>query len=175
MRLNELRDRPGANKKRVRVGRGIGSGLGKTAGRGVKGQKSRSGVSIRAFEGGQMPLYRRLPKRGFSKYNRKDWNELTIDALNRAIEAGKIAGDQEIDLAGLCAAGVLRRPKDGVRLIGNGEVAKAVKLKLDHATAGAKAAVEKAGGSVTIVEPKVNAADEEKRQKTAAKKAEKAK
>ncbi|MEL6297095.1 MAG: 50S ribosomal protein L15 [Pseudomonadota bacterium] len=175
MRLNELKDRPGAYKKRVRVGRGIGSGVGKTAGRGVKGQKSRSGVSIRAFEGGQMPLYRRLPKRGFSKFNRKNWNELTVDALNRALESGQLDAGQPIDLAKLVETGVLRRPKDGVRLIGNGDVAKAVTLTLDHASAGAKAAVEKAGGSITIVEPKVLEADEAKRKKSAEKKAEKAK
>lgn len=171
MRLNELKDNPGALKKRVRVGRGIGSGVGKTSGRGVKGQKSRSGVAIGGFEGGQMPLYRRLPKRGFNKWNRKDWNELTVRALNAALEAGKLDSGQTIDIAKLVEAGVLRRPKDGVRLVGNEPVIKAVTLKLNHATAGAKAAVEAAGGSVDIIEPKVLQADVDKRAKSAAKKA----
>ncbi|MEL6226994.1 MAG: 50S ribosomal protein L15 [Pseudomonadota bacterium] len=170
MRLNELRDNPGAHKKKVRVGRGLGSGVGKTAGRGVKGQKSRSGVALGGFEGGQNPLYRRLPKRGFSKWNRKDWNELTMRVLNRALEAGKLDASGEIDLAALVAAGVLRRPKDGVRLVGSEDCVKPVKLKLNHATAGAKASVEKAGGSVDIIVPKVLEADEKKRAKTAAKK-----
>lgn len=170
MRLNELRDNPGALKKRVRVGRGLGSGLGKTAGRGVKGQKSRAGVAIGGFEGGQMPLYRRLPKRGFTKWNRKDWNELTVRALNRALEAGKLDTSGTVDLAALISAGVIRRPKDGVRLVGNEPLAKAVTLKLNHATSGAKAAVEKAGGSVELIVPKVLEADEIKRKKTAAKK-----
>ncbi|MEM9030004.1 MAG: 50S ribosomal protein L15 [Pseudomonadota bacterium] len=171
MRLNELRDNPGALKRRVRVGRGIGSGVGKTSGRGVKGQTSRSGVAIRAFEGGQMPLYRRLPKRGFSKWNRKDFNELTLATLERALVAGKLDTSQTVDLVALVAAGVLRRPKDGVRLIGGGALSKKIDLLLNHASAGARAAVEKAGGSVAIVEPKVLPADEEKRAKSAAKKA----
>ena len=171
MRLNELRDNPGALKKRVRVGRGIGSGVGKTAGRGVKGQKARSGVALGGFEGGQMPLYRRLPKRGFTSRNRKDWNELTMNALNRALESGKLDTGKPVDVAALVAAGVLRRPLDGVRLVGNEDIVKAVNLTLNHATAGARASVEKAGGSVTIIEPKVLEADEKKRQKTAAKKA----
>ncbi|MEM7776958.1 MAG: 50S ribosomal protein L15 [Pseudomonadota bacterium] len=171
MRLNELRDNPGALKRRVRVGRGIGSGVGKTSGRGVKGQTSRSGVAIRAFEGGQMPLYRRLPKRGFSKWNRKDFNELTLATLERALVAGKLDTSQTVDLAALVSAGVLRRPKDGVRLIGSGALSQKIDLLLNHASAGARAAVEKAGGSVAIVEPKVLPADEEKRAKSAAKKA----
>jgi len=171
MRLNELRDNPGASKRRVRVGRGISSGVGKTAGRGVKGQKSRSGVSIGGFEGGQMPLYRRLPKRGFNKWNRKDWNELTVRSLNRALESGKLDAAKPIDLAALVAAGVVRRPKDGVRLVGNEDVVQSVNVTLNHATAAAKASIEKAGGSVTVIEPKVLPADEKKRQKSAAKKA----
>ena len=171
MRLNELRDNPGALKRKVRVGRGIGSGVGKTAGRGVKGQKSRSGVAINAYEGGQMPLYRRLPKRGFSKWRRKDWNELTLAALDKAIEAKKLDTSKTVDLAMLVETGVLRRPKDGVRLIGSGDFAHKIELKLDHASAGARAAVEKAGGSITLIEKKVLEADEAKRAKTAAKKA----
>ena len=169
MRLNEIKDNPGATKKRVRVGRGIGSGVGKTGGRGVKGQKSRSGVAIKGFEGGQMPLYRRLPKRGFSKWRRKSWNELSLGALQTAIDAGKVDAGQPITNALLVEAGVLRRPLDGLRLLGSGELTAKVDITLDHATASAKAAVEKAGGSITLIEKKVLAADEEKRAKTAAK------
>jgi large subunit ribosomal protein L15 len=152
MRLNELRDNPGANKVRVRVGRGIGSGVGKTAGRGVKGQKSRAGVSIGGFEGGQMPLYRRLPKRGFNKWQRKQWNELSLGRLQQAIDAGKIDPAKPIDLEALVAAGVVRRPKDGVRLLGTGELKTKVEITVNHATASAREAVEKVGGSVKLIE-----------------------
>lgn len=171
MRLNELRDNPGANKLRVRVGRGIGSGVGKTGGRGVKGQKSRAGVSIGGFEGGQMPLYRRLPKRGFTKWQRKDWNELSLGRLQQAIDAGKLEAGKPVDVTVLVAAGVLRRPKDGLRLLGTGEIKSKVEITVNHATASAREAVEKAGGKVNIIEAKVLPADEEKRKKTAAKKA----
>ncbi len=171
MRLNELKDNDGANKKRVRVGRGIGSGVGKTAGRGVKGQKSRSGVAIKGFEGGQMPIYRRLPKRGFTKWRRKNFNELNLGRLQSAIDDGRLDAGQNIDLAALVAAGVLRRAKNGVRLLGNGGLTAKVSITVDHATPTAKAAVEKAGGSITLIEKKVLAADEEKRAKTAKKKA----
>ncbi len=171
MRLNEIKDNAGARKTRVRIGRGIGSGVGKQGGRGGKGQTARSGVAIGGFEGGQMPLYRRLPKRGFNKWRRKDYNELSLGALQTAIDAGKIAAGEEIDNAKLVAAGVLRRPKDGLRLLGTGEVSAKVTLLVDHATASAKAAVEKAGGSIKLIEKKVLPADEEKRKKTAAKKA----
>lgn len=171
MRLNELRDNAGARKLRVRVGRGIGSGLGKTAGRGVKGQKSRAGVSIGGFEGGQMPLYRRLPKRGFNKWRQKDFNELNLGALQKAIDAGKLEAGKPIDVATLVAAGILRRAKDGVRLLGGGELTAKVDLTVNHATESARAAVEKAGGSVTIIEAKILEADEAKRRKSAAKKA----
>lgn len=152
MRLNELRDNPGANKLRVRVGRGIGSGVGKTAGRGVKGQKSRAGVSIGGFEGGQMPLYRRLPKRGFNKWQRKQWNELSLGRLQQAIDAGKIDPAKPIDLDALVSAGVVRRPKDGVRLLGTGELKTKVEITVNHATASAREAVEKVGGSVKLIE-----------------------
>lgn len=172
MRLNNLKDNAGSAKKRVRVGRGIGSGVGKTAGRGVKGQTSRSGVALNGFEGGQMPLYRRLPKRGFSKWRRKSFNELTLGALQRAIDSGKINPSNPVDNALLVSSGVVRRPLDGVRLIGGGGDLKAkVKLTLDHATVSARAAVEKAGGAITIIEPKILEADVAKREKTAAKKA----
>lgn len=150
MRLNELSDNPGATKNRLRVGRGVGSGKGKTAGRGVKGQKSRSGVTIGGFEGGQMPIYMRLPKRGFNKPNRKRWAELSIANVNRAIEAGKLDGKTDYDAAALVEAGVIRRAKDGVRLIGVGKLSKAVKLTVSGATPSAIKAVEDAKGSVTV-------------------------
>ena len=155
MRLNELSDNPGATKDRKRVGRGIGSGKGKTGGRGVKGQKSRSGVAIKGFEGGQMPIHMRLPKRGFNKPNRKRYAELSIANLNRAIESGKIDGKTELTAEALVEAGVLRRSFDGVRLIGNGKVSKAVKLVVSGATAGATKAVEGAKGSVTVLDETV--------------------
>ena len=150
MRLNELSDNPGATKNRLRVGRGVGSGKGKTAGRGVKGQKSRSGVTVGGFEGGQMPIYMRLPKRGFNKPNRKSWAELSIANVNRAIEAGKLDAKTNYDAEALVAAGVIRRAKDGVRLIGAGKLSKAVKLTVSGATPGAIKAVEDAKGSVTV-------------------------
>src|SRR5690606_16416454 len=171
MRLNELKDNAGARKLRVRVGRGIGSGLGKTAGRGVKGQKSRAGVSLGGFEGGQMPLYRRLPKRGLNKWQRKEWNELSLGRLPQAIDAGKIDAGKPIDLAALVAAGVIRRQKDGVRLLGTGELKAKVDITVNHASASAHEAVEKVGGSVSLIEAKVLPADEEKRNRSAAKKA----
>lgn len=171
MRLNELKENEGAAKRRVRVGRGIGSGVGKTGGRGVKGQKSRTGVAIKGFEGGQMPIYRRLPKRGFSKWRRKDYNVLNLGRLQTAIDAGRIEAGQPVDLAKLVAAGVVRRPKDGLRILGNGELSVAVNITADHVSDGARAAIEKAGGSITLIEKKVLAADVEKRQKTADKKA----
>lgn len=152
MRLNELSDNPGATRSKKRVGRGIGSGKGKTGGRGVKGQKSRSGVSINGFEGGQMPIYMRLPKRGFNAPNSKTYQELSIANLNRALEAGKIDSKTDYDAAALVEAGVIRRAKDGVRLIGSGKVSKAVKLHVSGATKGAIAAVEAAKGSVTVLD-----------------------
>ena len=171
MRLNDIKDNPGARKVRVRIGRGIGSGVGKTGGRGGKGQTARSGVAIGGFEGGQMPLYRRLPKRGFNKWRQKDFNEISLGALQKAIDAGKLEAGKPVDVATLVSAGVLRRPKDGVRLLGTGELTAKVAITVNHATASAKAAVEKAGGSVTVIEVKVLEADEAKRAKTAAKKA----
>ena len=176
MRLNEIKDNEGALKRRVRVGRGIGSGLGKTAGRGVKGQKSRTGVAIKGFEGGQMPLYRRLPKRGFTKWRRKNFNTLNLGVLQGAIDAGRIDAGQPMDLASLIEAGVVRRAKDGLRILGTqGELTSKVTLTVDHATASARAAIEKAGGTLNIIEQKVLAADVAKREKTAAKKAAKTK
>jgi large subunit ribosomal protein L15 len=175
MRLNEIKDKFGARKERVRIGRGIGSGVGKTGGRGGKGQTARSGVAIGGFEGGQMPLHRRLPKRGFNKWRRKDYNEINIGTLQQAIEAKRIDASKPVDVASLVEAGVLRRPKDGLRLLGNGEIKTKLTLTVDHATATAKAAIEKAGGSITVIEPKILPADEAKRKKTEAKKAKPAK
>lgn len=150
MRLNELADNPGATRPRKRVGRGIGSGKGKTAGRGVKGQKSRSGVAIKGFEGGQMPIYMRLPKRGFNKPNRKRFTELSIRRLQQAIDAGAIDVKKPVDAAALVAAGVVRRAHDGIRLIGAGDLSAGVNLTVAGASAGAVKIVEAAGGSVNI-------------------------
>ena len=160
MRLNEIKDNAGASKTRVRIGRGIGSGVGKTGGRGGKGQTARSGVAIGGFEGGQMPLHRRLPKRGFNKWRRKDFNEINLGALQKAIDDKRIDASNPITVASLVADGVLRRAKDGLRLLGSGELNAKVQITVDHATASAKVAVEKAGGTVTVIVPKVLPADE---------------
>jgi large subunit ribosomal protein L15 len=160
MKLNEIRDNEGARKSRIRVGRGIGSGKGKTGGRGVKGQKSRSGVAIKGYEGGQMPIHMRLPKRGFKNPFRLDFNTVNIGRIQTAIDAGKLDKGAKIDAAALVAAGVIRRVKDGVRLLGNGELTAKLDIEVAGVSAGAKAAVEKAGGTVTVVEPKAKAAAE---------------
>jgi large subunit ribosomal protein L15 len=152
MNINDLSDNQGARRPRKRVGRGPGSGLGKTGGRGVKGQKSRSGVAIKGFEGGQMPLYMRLPKRGFKKPNRVKFQELTLGRLQEAINAGKINAGSLTEEA-LVAAGVVRRKLDGVRLIASGEITANVSLEISCASAGAISAVEKAGGSVSVSIP----------------------
>ncbi|MEL7489504.1 MAG: 50S ribosomal protein L15 [Pseudomonadota bacterium] len=155
MKLNELSDNKGARKTRTRVGRGIASGKGKTGGRGVKGQKSRSGVSgIRAYEGGQMPLYMRLPKRGFNKPNRLKFAEVNVGRLQAAVDAGKLPADIKVDGKALVEAGVIRRELDGVRLLGSGDLSAKLELVVAHASAGAKAAVEKAGGTITVNAPK---------------------
>jgi len=151
MKLNELRDLAGATKARKRVGRGIGSGSGKTAGRGVKGQKSRSGVSINGFEGGQMPIYRRLPKRGFNNIFAKSFNVVSIGRVQAAIDAGKLDGDKVVTIESLKAAGVIRRPKDGVRLLSDGELKAKVTFEVSGASKAAIAKVEKAGGSVKLL------------------------
>ena len=148
MKLNEIRDNEGAHKKRMRVGRGPGSGKGKTAGRGVKGQKSRSGVAIGGFEGGQMPLYMRMPKRGFNNPNALKLAEVNLWRLQDAIDAGKLDAKGEIKGDALVAAGVIRRAKDGVRILGTGEIKSALTLVVWSATAGAVKAIEAAGGSV---------------------------
>ena len=151
MKLNEIADRPGATHNTKRVGRGIGSGKGKTAGRGVKGQKSRTGVAIKGFEGGQMPLHRRLPKRGFTNIFAKEFNEVGLDRVQAAIDAGKLDAAAPVTVGALKAAGVVRRAKDGVRLLGNGELKSAVSFEIAGASKSAVAAVEKAGGSVKIL------------------------
>jgi large subunit ribosomal protein L15 len=152
MKLNEIRDNKGARKSRVRVGRGIGSGLGKTAGRGQKGQTSRSGVSIFGFEGGQMPLHMRLPKRGFNNVFAKDFAEVNLGAIQKMIDAGKLATDGTIDHAALQAAGVARGGKDGVRLLAKGSLTAKLAFRVAGASAGARQAVEAAGGSVEVIE-----------------------
>ncbi len=150
MKLNELSDNPKARKARKRVGRGIGSGLGKTAGAGHKGQKSRSGVSIKGFEGGQMPIHRRLPKRGFTNIFRARYVALNLGRLQAAIDAGKLDPKQPIDAAALKLAGVVTNPRDGVRLLANGELKAKVTITVAGASKAATAAVEKAGGSLSV-------------------------
>ncbi len=150
MKLNDIRDNEGARKERMRVGRGIGSGKGKTAGRGQKGQKSRSGVSIKGFEGGQMPLHMRLPKRGFNNPFGKDFAEVNLGMVQKLVDAGKLDAKAVIDHEALKAAGVARGGKDGVRLLGKGDFTAKLSFKVDGVSAGARAAVEKAGGSVEL-------------------------
>ena len=158
MRLNEIKDKHGARKERVRIGRGIGSGVGKTGGRGGKGQKGRAGVAINGFEGGQMPLHMRMPKRGFNALNPKKWNQLRIDRVQNYIDSGKLDIKGVVDAAALVKAGVIRRELDGVRLIGSsGFTAKKVTFKVAHATKGALAAIEAAGGKVDMPQAEVKA------------------
>ncbi len=151
MRLNEIKDRPGATHAKKRVGRGVGSGLAKTSGHGIKGQKARSGVAVKGFEGGQMPLDRRLPKRGFNNIFAKRYNEINIGRVQGAIDAGKLDGKAAVTAEALQAAGLIRRVHDGVRLLGNGEIKVKLAFEIAGATASAVKAVEAAGGSVTIV------------------------
>jgi large subunit ribosomal protein L15 len=154
MKLNEISDLPGALKARKRVGRGIGSGKGKTAGRGGKGQTARTGVAINGFEGGQMPLHMRMPKRGFNNIHRLNYVEVNVGRLQQAIESGQLKAEGTIDGAALVAAGVLRRTRDGVRLLAKGEIKAKLSLKVSGASKAAIAAVEKAGGSVEVTAPK---------------------
>ncbi|MFA5988959.1 MAG: 50S ribosomal protein L15 [Sphingomonas sp.] len=151
MKLNELRDNEGARKSRMRVGRGIGSGKGKTAGRGQKGQKSREGVSIAGFEGGQMPLHMRLPKRGFNNIFAKDYSEVNLGAIQKAVDAGKIAAGAALDQAALNAAGLTRGGKDGVRLLAKGELTVKLSFTVAGASKAAIEAVEKIGGTVNVI------------------------
>ena len=150
MKLNQIADRPGAHTFGKRVGRGIGSGKGKTGGRGVKGQKSRTGVAIKGFEGGQMPLYRRIPKRGFRPPNQKAWQVVNLGSLQKAIDEHKLDAAKLIDAAAMQAAGRLKKSLDGVRLLGNGEIKTKIEVKVAGASASAIAAVEKAGGKVEL-------------------------
>lgn len=152
-KLNELSPREGSTKARMRVGRGPGSGKGKTAGRGVKGQKSRTGVAIAGFEGGQMPLHMRMPKRGFNVPGAPQYAEVNLWRLEQAIAAGKLDAKKAIDAEVLVAAGVIRRVKDGVRLLGKGELKTKLDITVHSASASAKAAVEKAGGKITTTRP----------------------
>ena len=151
MKLNGISDNPGSKKSRVRVGRGIGSGCGKTGGRGVKGQKARSGVRVKGFEGGQMPLYRRLPKRGFHNIFALDFNEVNLGRVQAAIDAKKLDAKAPVTVEALVSAGVYSKHLDGVRILGAGELKTKVVFHVAGATKSAIAAIEKAGGSVTIL------------------------
>jgi len=158
MNLDQLADNPGARRKRTRVGRGIGSGKGGTAGRGTKGQNSRSGVSLLGFEGGQMPLYRRLPKRGFKNPTRKHFSEVNLGRLQTAIDAKKLDSGKTVDAPALVAAGLVRRVQDGVRLLAKGELKAKLTIEVAGASKAAIAAVEKAGGKVVLPAPTAKAA-----------------
>lgn len=156
MKLNELRDNPGASPKKKRVARGPGSGVGKTAGRGIKGQKSRSGVALNAYEGGQMPLYQRLPKRGFNKPNRKEFAVVNLGLIQKFVDAGKLDIKSEITEDALVAAGLTGHKRHGIRILGKGELTAKVNLTVSGASAGAVAAIEKAGGKITVKTPSVS-------------------
>jgi large subunit ribosomal protein L15 len=151
MKLNEITDNPGARKSRRRIGRGIGSGRGKTSGRGVKGQKARTGVSVNAFEGGQMPIHRRVPKRGFNNPSIQHYAEVTPGRLQQAVDAGRLDAAKPVDFAVLQAAGLIKNSHDGVRLIGGGEIKAKLTLTVTGASASAKAAIEGAGGKVSVL------------------------
>jgi large subunit ribosomal protein L15 len=153
MKLSDLADNPGSRKKRMRLGRGIGSGKGKTSGRGGKGQTARTGVRIKGFEGGQMPLHRRLPKRGFNNIFRLDLTEVNLDRIQDAIDAKKLDAAATVDAEALVKAGVLRRSRDGVRLLGRGAIKTKITVEVHGASKSAIEAVEKAGGSVKILSP----------------------
>lgn len=159
MKLNEISDNAGARKGRMRIGRGIGSGKGKTGGRGGKGQTARTGVRIKGFEGGQMPLHRRLPKRGFNNIFALDLNVVNLDRIQAAIDRGALNAGDTLDVEALVRARVLRRVRDGVRLLGRGEIKVPVQFAVHGASKSAIAAVEKAGGSVTVIAPAQNFAE----------------
>jgi large subunit ribosomal protein L15 len=159
MKLNELNDNDGARKARKRVGRGIGSGLGKTGGRGQKGQKSRTGVAIKGYEGGQMPLYRRLPKRGFNPLNRKRYAVVNLGRLQAAVDAGRLDAGQPVTEAALTASGLVSQVRDGVRILGAGELTAKLQIEVTGASQAAIAAVEKAGGSLTVTAPAAEKAE----------------
>jgi large subunit ribosomal protein L15 len=151
MRLNEITDNPGSSKKRMRIGRGIGSGKGKTAGRGGKGQTARSGVRIKGFEGGQMPLHRRLPKRGFTNIFKTDYNEVNLGRIQQAIEAGKLDAGKPVTIDALIEAGVCAKARDGVKILGQGELKTKVAFEVARASKSAVEAIEKAGGTVKLL------------------------
>jgi large subunit ribosomal protein L15 len=160
MKLNEITDNEGASKKRMRVGRGIGSGKGKTGGRGVKGQKARTGVAIKGFEGGQMPLHRRLPKRGFTPPFSKDYNEVNVGRIQEAVAAGKLAADAPVTIDALVAAGVVSKRRDGVKILGVGDISAKLAFEVAAASKSAVAAIEKAGGSIKLLAVVAEAAAE---------------
>src|SRR5262245_32481848 len=177
MRLNELSDRPGASRARKRLGRGVGSGLGKTSGRGIKGQKARAGVAIKGFEGGQMPLHRRLPKRGFNNIFAKKFNELNLGKIQAAVDSGRLDGKKPITVEALREAGLIRRAKDGVRILGTGEIKGKFAFEVTGASQSAIKAIEAQGGTVTlksITGRERPAANKIKAEKRAAKRAAKA-
>jgi large subunit ribosomal protein L15 len=152
MKLNEIKDNEGSTQSRKRVGRGIGSGSGKTGGRGVKGQSSRSGVAINGFEGGQMPLYRRLPKRGFNNLFAKEYNAVSLQRIQAAVDAGKLSADETVTVDSLIKAGVIRRAKDGVRVLSDGELTAKLSFDVAGASQAAREKIEKAGGSLKLPE-----------------------
>ena len=162
MKLNEIRDNEGAHYRYKRVGRGIGSGKGKTSARGGKGQTARTGVALNGFEGGQTPLHRRLPKRGFKRPNRPRYEIVNLDRLQQAVDDGKLAAGSTVTAETLLAAGIVSRVRDGVRLLGQGEIKVALTLEVVHASASARAAVEKAGGTVVVVGGEAEAPAEDK-------------
>jgi len=163
MKLNELRNRPGSTHPRKVLGRGIGSGLGKTSGRGVKGQKARTGVAIKGFEGGQMPLYRRMPKRGFTSIGRKDYVPVNLGRIQAAVDAGRLDAKNQVTIESLVEAGIVRNARDGMRLLGDGEVTAKLTIVAVYASESARAAVEKAGGTVTMTRPEAVAEDKKVR------------
>ncbi|MBK17366.1 MAG: 50S ribosomal protein L15 [Rhodospirillaceae bacterium] len=171
MQLNQLSDNPGAKKSRKRVGRGASSGLGKTSGKGQKGQKSRSGVALAGFEGGQMPLFRRLPKRGFNNIFRKDFREVNLGKLQAAIDAQKLDPAMPVNEESLRAAGLIKTPRDGVRLLAKGELTSKIDIEVAGASKSAIAAVEKAGGSIKLTEPVRSEGESKKRKPKKAKSA----
>ena len=159
MELNKLNDNNGATRSRKRIGRGTGSGVGKTSGKGHKGQKSRSGVSINGFEGGQMPIHRRLPKRGFKKYNRKVYRILNLGEIQKLIDNGKIDHSKEIDNSSLLSSGIFANIKDGIRILARGEIKSKVNIKVNGASKTAVEQVKKAGGNITIINKEYNKKD----------------
>lgn len=151
MKLNDISDNPGSSKDRMRVGRGIGSGKGKTAGRGVKGQKARTGVAVKGFEGGQMPLHRRLPKRGFTPLAATDYNEINLGRIQAAVDAGKLSRETPVTIETLVEAGLCAKPRDGVKILGMGDLTVKLAFQVAAASKSAVTAIEKAGGSVTLL------------------------